>query len=133
MGTPCDGVQQKSLFSVIFKEKKLKQMGETSVSFKIAEQSMGNQPDNVFYDQSYRVTSSSGWDDHSNRYNICKNQVSYFYTTACYLPMIRQFSTLLFVYDASVSAWQLWNKKFHFKNQIRNFNVHTCQQILEAL
>ena len=36
-------------------------MGKTSIymSFKAAQQSMGDQPDNIFYDQLYHVTSSS--------------------------------------------------------------------------
>lgn len=46
------------------------------MSFKAAQQSMGDQPDNIFYDQLYHVTSSSEWGNHSSRYNICKNQVS---------------------------------------------------------
>lgn len=44
-------------------------MGKISIAFHAAQQSMANHPDNIVYDQTYHVTSSSMWGDRNNRYD----------------------------------------------------------------
>lgn len=49
----------KTLFVVVFKGKRLKQMGKITIAFHAAQQSMANHPGNIVYDQTYHVTSLS--------------------------------------------------------------------------